>query len=647
MSYVPRILIADHEPRMCDSLRVLLKNHGYDVQTAFNGKEAIECFARNNFDVVLLDIAMPDILGRQIMDYINSQSRETLVIAMTGYASVDSAIECLRRGAYDYLRKPFDFGRLLEAVENALDERRLRKQHEQDMANLKLTQRRFRFLVNVSPDIIYTLNHEGEFTFVNAAVESLLGYKSNQLIAKHYSFIVFEEDTEKAERHFNERRTGERATEGMELRLKRSQNGGGPKILTVELNAMGIYDRPVDQKDKEFMGSYGVARDVTARKRLQVQLYQAQKMESIGTLAGGVAHDFNNLLMGIQGNVSLMLLDIDTTHPHHERLKNIEKQVQSGAKLTSHLIGYARQGRYEVKPIDLNRLVEDTSETFGRTRKEITIVRELAVNLLAIEADAGQIEQVLLNLFVNASDAMPGGGGLILKTFNVTHKDIKGRVYEPKPGNYVRLTVTDTGRGIDKETMGRIFEPFFTTKEMGRGTGLGLASTYGIIKGHGGYIDVESKKGHGTTFSIYLPVSEKRLEKAVKNPVEVTKGTGTVLLVDDEDNILKVGRELLEAMGYRVLTAKDGKEAIDLYSKNRDGIDVVLLDIVMPDMSGGEAYDRIKEVNCNVKVLLSSRHRMDGQATEILNRGCEGFIQKPFSIYELSRKIREIIDIKM
>ncbi len=647
MSYVPRILIADHEPRMCDSLRVLLKNHGYDVQTAFNGKEAIECFARNNFDVVLLDIAMPDILGRQIMDYINSQSRETSVIAMTGYASVDSAIECLRRGAYDYLRKPFDFGRLLEAVENALDERRLRKQHEQDMANLKLTQRRFRFLVNVSPDIIYTLNHEGEFTFVNAAVESLLGYKSNQLIAKHYSFIVFEEDTEKAERHFNERRTGERATEGMELRLKRSQNGGGPKILTVELNAMGIYDRPVDQKDKEFMGSYGVARDVTARKRLQVQLYQAQKMESIGTLAGGVAHDFNNLLMGIQGNVSLMLLDIDTTHPHHERLKNIEKQVQSGAKLTSHLIGYARQGRYEVKPIDLNRLVEDTSETFGRTRKEITIVRELAVNLLAIEADAGQIEQVLLNLFVNASDAMPGGGGLILKTFNVTHKDIKGRVYEPKPGNYVRLTVTDTGRGIDKETMGRIFEPFFTTKEMGRGTGLGLASTYGIIKGHGGYIDVESKKGHGTTFSIYLPVSEKRLEKAVKNPVEVTKGTGTVLLVDDEDNILKVGRELLEAMGYRVLTAKDGKEAIDLYSKNRDGIDVVLLDIVMPDMSGGEAYDRIKEVNCNVKVLLSSRHRMDGQATEILNRGCEGFIQKPFSIYELSRKIREIIDIKM
>jgi len=647
MSYVPRILIADHEPRMCDSLRVLLKNHGYDVQTAFNGKEAIECLARDDFDVVLLDIAMPDIIGRQIMDYINSQSRETLVIAMTAYASVDSAIECLRRGAYDYLRKPFDFWQLLEAVENALDERRLRRQHEQVMANLKLTQRRFRFLVNVSPDIIYTLNHEGEFTFVNAAVESLLGYKSNQLIAKHYSSIVFEEDTEKAERHFNERRTGERATEGMELRLKCSQNGGGPKILTVELNAMGIYDRPVDQKDKEFVGSYGVARDVTGRKRLQLQLYQAQKMESIGTLAGGVAHDFNNLLMGIQGNVSLMLLDIDTTHPHHERLKNIEKQVQSGAKLTSHLIGYARQGRYEVKPIDLNRLVEDTSETFGRTRKEITIVRELAVNLLAIEADAGQIEQVLLNLFVNASDAMPGGGGLILKTLNVTHKDIKGRVYEPKPGNYVRLTVTDTGRGIDKETMGRIFEPFFTTKEMGRGTGLGLASTYGIIKGHGGYIDVESKEGHGTTFSIYLPVSEKRVEKAVKNPGEVMKGTGTVLLVDDEDNILKVGRELLEAMGYRVLTARDGKEAIDLYSKNRDGIDVVLLDIVLPDMSGGEAYDRIKEVNCDVKVLLSSRHRMDRQATEILNRGCEGFIQKPFSIYELSRKIREIIDIKI
>jgi CheY-like chemotaxis protein len=241
---------------------------------------------------------------------------------------------------------------------------------------------------------------------------------------------------------------------------------------------------------------------------------------------------------------------------------------------------------------------------------------------------------------------MHGDGSLILKTFNVTHKDMKGQLYEPKPGNYVRLTVTDTGTGMDKEIKGRIFEPFFTTKEMGRGTGLGLASVYGIIKGHGGYIDVESKKGHGTTFNIYLAASGKRVEKAVNNPVEIIKGTGTVLLADNEDNILQVGRKLLEAMGYRVLTAKDGKEAIDLYSKNRSVIDVVLFDMLMPDMNGGEVYNRIKEVKWNVKVLLSSRYSIDGQVNEILNHGCEGFIQKPFSIYELSRKIREIIDMK-
>ena len=208
-----------------------------------------------------------------------------------------------------------------------------------------------------------------------------------------------------------------------------------------------------------------------------------------------------------------MLLDINSSHPHYERLKSIEKQVQSGSKLTSLLLGYARKGKYEVKPVDLNQLVGETSETFGRTRKEITIRRELDENLFAVEVDPGQIEQVLLNLFVNAGDAMPEGGDLILKTKNTTHNDMKGELYDPKPGDYVQLTVTDTGIGMDTETMERIFDPFFTTKEMGRGTGLGLASAYGIMKDHGGCIDVESTKGQGTTFSIYLPASGKKVQK--------------------------------------------------------------------------------------------------------------------------------------
>ena len=644
MSYASKILIVDDEPHACESLKVFLSNQGYETQTCYNGKEAIELLARASFDLVLLDIMMPDISGFHVMDYINSQKAKPLVIVITGHATVASAVESLRKGACDYLTKPYDFIQLIDGVENALEQSRLKKEHEIVDRKLRQAESQYRLLVNASPDLVYILNHEGEFTFVNAAVERLLGYKQSRLFGKHYSSIVSEEDIDKAKYHFNERRTGARATRCMELRLKHFQNNGAPnKFLTVELVAMGMYDRPVDQIDKELMGTYGVARDIAHRKLHEPQLLQAQKMEAIGTLAGGIAHNFNNLLMVIQGSVSLMLMEMDSTHPYYVRLKNIEKQVQSGAELTSRLIGYARMGKYEVKTVDLNHLVREASDTFGRTKKEITIHLELDKDLYAIEADVAQVQQVLLNLFVNAADAMPGGGDLILKTMNTTHESLKGKLYDPKPGNYALLTITDTGRGMGKHTIEHIFDPFFTTKEMGRGTGLGLASVYGIIKGHGGYIDVESKKGHGTTFSIFLPAPEKPPLKVVETANPSIKGAGTILLVDDEETVLESGQDFLEAMDYRVFLARDGKEAIEVYRKNQDDIDIVILDIVMPDMNGGEAYDRMKEINPGMKVLLSSGNRIDRQATDILERGCDGFIRKPFSIRELFGKIREIL----
>jgi CheY-like chemotaxis protein len=258
--------------------------------------------------------------------------------------------------------------------------------------------------------------------------------------------------------------------------------------------------------------------------------------------------------------------------------------------------------------------------------------------------DRGQIEQVLLNLYVNAWHAMDGGGDLYLRTKNVTLEKKDVTPLGVAPGNYVKISVTDTGVGIDEETQRRIFEPFFTTKEMGRGTGLGLASAYGIIQNHGGVIDVDSKEGKGTTFNIYLPASAKKIPKEEDRPTTVLRGTESVLLVDDEDMIIDVGQEILEEMGYKVFLARSGKEAVETYAKNKHKIDMVILDMIMPDMGGGEAYDRMKEVDPNVKVLLSSGYSIEGQASDILARGCNGFIQKPFSVKQLSHTIRQVLD---
>ena len=376
------------------------------------------------------------------------------------------------------------------------------------------------------------------------------------------------------------------------------------------------------------------------RKRLTLQLQQAQKMEAIGTLAGGIAHDFNNLLMAIQGNVSLVLFDLEPSDQRHRLLTNIEKLVGSGAELTAKLLGYARRGKYESRPLLPNDLVRETAETFGRMRKDIRIHCDLADGLKRIIADRGQLEQVLLNLFVNAADAMPNGGQLLLETRNATHHDIPAKGYTVNPGDYVRLSVRDTGVGMDRETMVRIFDPFFTTKRMGRGTGLGLASAYGIVKGHGGYIDVESEKGAGSVFFVYLPATDQPPAPEAKAGRQAEPGAGTVLLVDDELSVLEVTARMLERLGYTVVMAASGHEALTLYRGDPGRFRLVILDMIMPETGGGEVFDELKRINPEVRVLLASGYSMQGQARTIMNRGCTGFIQKPFTMDDLSLKLQ-------
>jgi PAS domain S-box-containing protein len=494
----------------------------------------------------------------------------------------------------------------------------------------------YRSLLHSSADAIVIYDLEGRSEYISPVFTQIFGWTLEELKGKQIPFLPeFERESTMA----IIKDLVEKGTPCHGFETKRYTKDG--RLLEVSISASRY-----DNRQGKPAGTLVILRDISEKKKFEAKLQYIDRMEAIGTLAGGIAHDFNNLMMGMQGNISLILYDADSSHPYYEKLKNIEKLIQSGSELTRQLLGYARKGKYEVKPINLNQIVKYNSETFGRTRKNITIHRRFAEDLFAIKADGSQIGQVLINLYINAADAMPDGGELILKTMNVTHRKMKNKRYDPKPGHYVLLQVIDNGTGMDEKTIERIFEPFFTTKEMGGGSGLGLASVYGIIKGHGGYIDVDSEKGHGSTFSIYLPASDQSVQKTSEPYERIIKGDETVLLVDDEEVVIDVGVQLLNTLGYNVLEAGSGKEAIQLFGEWCDKIDIVILDMIMPDIGGGEVYDRIKEIDPQVKVLLSSGYSIDGQATYILERGCNSFIQKPFNMKVLSRKIREVLNKK-
>ncbi len=402
------------------------------------------------------------------------------------------------------------------------------------------------------------------------------------------------------------------------------------------------HDRAIEWVDGRLV-RLQIATDITDLKLMEQQVQQSQKFKAIGTLAGGIAHDFNNLLMGIQGRASLLSVDLKS-HPGVEHINAIEDYIRSATDLTKQLLGLARGGKYEVKTTDLNELVRTSANMFGRTKKEIRIHLKMEKTPLAVDVDKGQIEQALLNLYVNAWQAMPVGGELYITTQIVTLDNYYIEAYNAKPGRYTKASITDTGIGMDENIQQQIFDPFFTTKAKGRGTGLGLASAYGIIKNHGGIITVHSKVGRGTTFDIYLPLSNKTIRQETFDSEELIKGTEKLLLVDDEAMILEVGQALLEKLGYQVLTADSGHKALEIIRNKGDKIDLVVLDLIMPGMEGGQVFDHVREILPQIPVMLSSGYAISGQANKIMKRGCNGFIQKPFNISTLSKKVREILD---
>jgi PAS domain S-box-containing protein len=655
-----------------------------EITECFRAEEALECFCSDDlpFNLLVVDHGLPGISGLELCKELLDAGTPLPLVILTGEGSQQLAVEALKAGVYDYIVKdpgqgyldllpvvlPDVVRRHGERLAREQAEEALRKAHaelemrvaqrtaelvrtNQELSNeiterrqaeeaLRESEEKYRTLIENIQDGVFLIQ-DLKMQFVNEAFVNMVGYTVEEFAGMDFRQLIASEDVDRVVNWYRRRQTGENI--GSEYEFRMLHKDGVTRVFANM--SMGFVDF------RGGIASMGTVKDITElrlaekeRQRLEAQLQHAQKMEAVGTMAGGIAHDFNNLLMGIQGLTSLLMFDIDPAHPHVEHLKEIEDCVKSAADLTKQILGFARGGKYEVKPTDLNELIESNSQMFGRTQKEILIYKEYQKFVWTVEVDQGQIGQVLMNIFVNAWQAMPNGGELSIATANITLDANYVKPFQLAPGRYVKLSVTDTGLGMDENIQKRIFEPFFTTKEMGRGTGLGLATVYGIIKNHGGFIEVNSKKGEGTTFNIYLPATEVEVVKEKRADEKLVQGSETVLFVDDEDLIIDVGEQILKRMGYTVLVARSGREAIEIFSKKKDDIDMVILDMIMPDMSGEEAYDRLREIHPDIKVLLSSGYSLRGQARDILARGCKGFIQKPFNMRELSHKLRGVLE---
>lgn len=516
---------------------------------------------------------------------------------------------------------------------------------ERKLAEVKLERERafLRQVIDAVPSFISVRDAEGRFQLANKSLAKACGTTPAHLIGKTMT-------------DFNPNEEAVLKTHADNLDVIRNRR---EKFIPEEMSIypdpsvrwLSAHKVPLIDQDNVCGRILTVGTNIThikeaeeEKKRLQNQLIQVQKMEAVGTLAGGVAHDFNNILMGLQGYISMLLYEMSPDHPYRTKLENMENYVNRGSDLTRQLLGFARGGKYDVKPTNINELLGKSADLFGRTRKEISIYRSFAEDPWTVGVDQGQMDQVFLNLFINASQAMPGGGDLDLRTENVLFRETDEKPVGVAAGRYLRITVRDNGVGMDGKTLERIFEPFFTTKQKGTGTGLGLASAYGIIKNHGGSIHVFSEPEKGTTFHIYLPVTDQQPVVSQEKKDEIFTGGETILVVDDEPINISVMQEMLEMLHYRVLPAGSGEEAVAIYMEKHQAIDIVILDMVMPGISGGRTFDLLREINPDVGVILASGYSAEGEARKIINRGCWGFIQKPFKLQEFSRKIREVLD---
>jgi len=545
---------------------------------------------------------------------------------------------------------------LLAAIGNQAAFAIERKRSEEE---IRRSEEKYRSLFEESKDVIFISTPEGKFIDINPAGVELFGYQSREELLQidiPHDLYVNPADRESLVQTLND----QGYVKDREVTLKRKD---GKQVIVLESVTAGR-----DESGK-IVAFRGTMRDVTEQKRLEQQLIQSQKMESIGTLAGGIAHDFNNILAIILGYASrlkkvvypratasaqaeltpgLQSLNPELRSKLTQSLEEIHKAVQRGAKLVQQLLTFARKTDVSFEPVDVNSVIDDLlrmlTETFPKT---INFSVKLDRKIPSINADSNQLHQALLNLCLNARDAMPGGGTLFISTCSISNGSIYQKFPEAEAKKYIHIAVSDTGVGMDDETRIRIFEPFFTTKERGKGTGLGLAVVYGIVKNHNGFIEVESTRGKGTSFSLYLPVVQKTVSVTDKESnEEIPGGTETILLVEDEEVLARLVSAFLEEKGYRVLLSRDGAEAIEMYQRHCHEIDLVFADMGLPILGGWEAFHKMKETNPDVKVIFASGYLDPSAKSELLKKGAKDFIQKPFEPEKVLRRIRQVLDYR-
>ena len=638
MSNPLRLLLVEDSEADAELLAHQLRRAGFTL--AFERVETADALAaalsRAPWDLIISDNSMPGFSGTEALSLLRSRGLDIPFIFVSGTMEEDLAARALDAGAGDALVKG-NLQRLIPVIRRELREFGERKGRRESEAALRVSEATYSALVEQAPVGIYRSTPAGRFVSANAALARMLGYNSPaELLTLDLARDVYA-DPDERRRLIEQDTYTDQVYDELEATWKRKD---GTRIR-VQLSARAIRDKA---GHVEFYEAF--VRDITTQRQLEAQLAQAQKMEAIGRLAGGVAHDFNNLLTVILSYSDLLLEEIPKDSPHGEDIGQIRKAAQGASELTRQLLAFSRQQVLEPKVVDLNAAVTGIERLLGRVlREDIRLRCTLAADTGTVRVDPGQLEQVIMNLAVNARDAMPKGGQLTVETANV---DLDATYMEAHPlaapGRYVMLAVTDTGTGMDAATQARIFEPFFTTKEVGKGTGLGLATVHGIVQQSGGFIWVYSEPNHGTCFKIYLPRVDEAVSDVATAAARILRGTETVLVVEDVEAVRAVTRRMLERYGYKVLDAADGEAAVRL-AATAGHIHLLLTDVVMPNVSGRDLAALFAKTYPDTKVVFMSGYTDDAIVRHgILEEGI-AYLQKPFTPESLVSKVRAVLDL--